>query len=245
MRLIAFGCSTVAALFAPAALAVTVAVDVGHFTAEPGATSSRGVPEFQFNLALAREIVLALKAKSFATLTIGADGEARELLGRTRAARGTDFFLSVHHDSIKARYQSEWQFDGVTRKYSDLVSGFSLFVSRRNPALQQSLACASAIGARLRAAGFHPSRYHADPELGAGRPFADEENGVHYFDNLAVARSASSAAVLLEAGVIVNRDEELMLSKEETRSRIAAAVADGLSSCLEARPPGADKGESR
>ncbi len=41
----------------------------------------------------------------------------------------------------------------------------------------------------MRASGLTPSRYHADPVLGENRPFADEANGVHYFDNLAVARS--------------------------------------------------------
>jgi len=34
--------------------------------------------------------------------------------------------------------------------------------------------------------------------------------------------------VLLEAGVIVNRDEELKVQSEDVRKRIAAAVADGL-----------------
>jgi N-acetylmuramoyl-L-alanine amidase len=38
--------------------------------------------------------------------------------------------------------------------------------------------------------------------------------------------------VLLEAGVIVNRDEELKVRSEEVRTRIAAAVADGLQRCL-------------
>jgi N-acetylmuramoyl-L-alanine amidase len=41
--------------------------------------------------------------------------------------------------------------------------------------------------------------------------------------------------VLLEAGVIVNRDEELKLESEETRKRMAAAVSLGLDRCLAAR----------
>ena len=53
-----------------------------------------------------------------------------------------------------------------------------------NPKRQKSLACASAIGAELRAAGMTPSRYHADPVIGENRPFADELNGVHFYDNL-------------------------------------------------------------
>ena len=115
---------------------------------------------------------------------------------------------------------------------ADRFSGFSLFVSRDNPKLRQSLACASSIGAQLRAAGFMPSRYHADPVTGAPRPFADEANGVHYYDNLAVARTASMPSVLVEAGVIVNREEERRMRDAQVRGRIAVAVAEGARACL-------------
>jgi len=104
--------------------------------------------------------------------------------------------------------------------------------SRKNRSLRRSLACASAIGAALRGAGFSPSLYHADPIPGENKPFADRRNGVHYYDNLIVLKTARTPAVLLEAGVIVNRDEELKVQSEEVRRRIAAAVADGLQRCL-------------
>ncbi|MFX8601124.1 hypothetical protein ABTL95_19605, partial [Acinetobacter baumannii] len=90
----------------------------------------------------------------------------------------------------------------------DRFRGFSLFVSRHNPQWPLALKCASAIGERLREAGLRASRYHADPVLGSAREFADEINGVHFFDTLAVLRHASMPALLFEAGVIVNRDEE-------------------------------------
>jgi N-acetylmuramoyl-L-alanine amidase len=98
--------------------------------------------------------------------------------------------------------------------------------------VDKSLACASAIGAKLRGAGFTPSRYHADPVLGAPRPFADEENGVHWYDNLAVGRTAAMPSVLVEAGVIVNGDEERRMRDPEVRHRIAAAIAGGAQDCL-------------
>src|SRR6185295_5520478 len=106
------------------------------------------------------------------------------------------------------------------------------FVSRENPRFAASLACASAIGAALRAKGFSPSRYHADPVLGAPREFADEQNGVHYFDHLAVARHARMPALLFEAGVIVNRDEELRMRDPAVKRAIAAALAAGIVECL-------------
>src|SRR5438552_13483064 len=88
------------------------------------------------------------------------------------------------------------------------------------------------MGEALRGAGFSPSLYHADPIPGENKPFADRRNGVHYYDNLVVLKTARAPAVLLEAGVIVNRDEELKVQSEDVRKLIAAAVAEGLERCL-------------
>jgi N-acetylmuramoyl-L-alanine amidase len=202
--------------------ALLVAVDVGHYAIEPGVISAAGIPEFQYNLALAQEVRAELEKRKLAARLIGERGDYAVLHQRTRDAQGADLFVSIHHDSVKESLLPR----------ADEFSGFSLFVSRDNPKLMQSLACASAIGARLRAAGFTPSRYHADPLTGAPRPFADEANGVHYYDNLAVARTATMPAVLVEAGVIVNREEERRMRDPLVRGRIAGAVAEGVKECL-------------
>jgi len=142
---------------------------------------------------------------------------------RTRQAAGADLLISIHHDSVRPELLPD----------ANLYSGFSLFVSRLNPHAGKSVACAAAIGAELRAAGLAPSRYHADPVLGENRPYADERNGVHYFDNLAVARSATMPALLVEAGVIVNRDDEQRLGDPAVRRQIARAIAEGAWRCLQ------------
>ena len=212
--------------------AATVAIDVGHFIEEPGATSARGRPELDFNRDLAAEIESASRSRGLKTLLIGYDGFMSQLTARTAAARNADFFLAVHHDSVQPQFLETWEFDLVERPFSDRYSGFSLFVSRKNAAVKRSLSCASAIGEALRHAGFSPSLYHADPIPGENKPFADRRNGVHYYDNLIVLKTARTPAVLLEAGVIVNREEELKVQSEEVRRRIAAAAADGLQRCL-------------
>lgn len=203
-----------------------VAADVGHFAAEPGVISASGVPEFEFNLALAFEVKTELEKLQMKVRLIGERGDYAVLHHRTRDARGADLFVSIHHDSVQEHLLPQ----------ADRFAGFSLFISRLNPKKEKSLACASAIGAQLRGAGFTPSRYHADPVLGESRPFADEANGVHYFDNLAVARTAAMASVLVEAGVIVNREEEQRMRDPEVRRRIAAAVAGGVRECLAKEP---------
>jgi N-acetylmuramoyl-L-alanine amidase len=207
-------------------VALLVAVDVGHYAAEPGVISAGGVPEFEYNFALALDVKTELEKLQLQTRLIGERGDYAVLHHRTRDAQGADLLVSIHHDSVKERLLPE----------ADRFAGFSLFISRFNPKAEKSLACASTIGAKLRAAGFTPSRYHADPVLGESRPFADEANGVHYYDNLAVARSAAMPSVLVEAGVIVNREEERRMRDPQVRRRIATAVAEGARGCLAEKP---------
>jgi N-acetylmuramoyl-L-alanine amidase len=222
-------------LCAASAAGPLVAVDVGHYEAEPGATSARGRPELEFNRELAAEIALALEARGLGVRVIGANGDMAVLSRRTAAARDAQLFISVHHDSVQPHYLEEWEHDGEPRKFSDRFAGFSLFVSRRNPEVERSLRCAAAVGGELRATGFQPSLYHAEPIPGESKPFADRGNGVHYYDNLVVLHTASQPAVLLEAGVIVNRAEELALREPATQRRIAAAVVAGVERCLRRR----------
>ena len=201
-------------------------MDVGHYNEYPGVISASSRAEFEYNLELANDVRDVLLASGHAVRMIGERGDYAELHHRTRDARGTSLFLSIHHDSVKERLLPQ----------ADGFAGFSLFISRATPELGKSLACASAIGERMRAAGFVPSRYHADPVLGEDRPFADETNGVHYYDNLAVGRTATMPSVLFEAGVIVNREEDLRMRDPAVRGAIARAIGEGVSRCL--RPSG-------
>lgn len=208
-----------------------IAIDVGHSKAEPGAISARGTAEHVFNRALAGDIAVALARENAKVFMIGERGEMERLMDRVHAAKNAHLLLSVHHDSVQEHFLLPWSVEGVARRYSDRYAGFSLFVSRKNRELAASLACASSIGATLRRAGFQPSLYHAEPILGESKPFADRPNGVHYYDNLVVLRHARTPAILFEAGVIVNRDEELELSSASRRQMMAAAVAAAVARC--------------
>jgi N-acetylmuramoyl-L-alanine amidase len=215
------------------AAAPVIALDVGHFNEKPGATSARGQTELSFNQALEPVVSDALKQHGATPIAIGLAGDMASLTARTRAAEafGAQFFLSLHHDSTQARFIQDWDWQGTQQQYSDRTSGFSLFVSRLNPHVAQSLKCASAIGAALVDAGFRPNESHGERIPGESKEWADKAHGVYYFDNLVVLKTATMPAALLESGVIVNRDEELTLAKPETRQAIAKAVADGLAAC--------------
>ena len=52
----------------------------------------------------------------------------------------------------------------------------------------------------------------------------DEEAGVYRYDHLIVLHSTRMPAVLLEAGSIINRQEELELATPERRLMVAEAV---------------------
>mgnify|MGYP000376077311 CR=1 FL=1 len=175
-----------AALALGASGAQPVAIDVGHYLAKPGATSAYGVPEFEYNQSLAAVIAARLEADGVPVRLIGFRGEMEDLYARAPQAEeaGAQFLLSIHHDSVKAELQQPWIWNGREQRYSTYASGFSLFVSRKNPRLAESLACASAIGAALRAAGLKPTAHHAEVASGIGRPWADETNGVYYYDDM-------------------------------------------------------------
>jgi N-acetylmuramoyl-L-alanine amidase len=140
---------------------------------------------------------------------------------------GAGFFLSIHHDSVKEEYQQPWTWNGREPATHEGFAGFSLFVSRLNPRLDESLACASAIGAALRRAGLPVATHHGVSSAGVERPWADEANGVYFYDNLVVLKGATIPAVLLEAGVIVNRGRGARPGRCRTRRALTAAAVAG------------------
>lgn len=214
------------------AAAAEVAVDVGHTLVDSGATSARGRTEFSFNRSLSRVLSDALEARHLRVRRINFDGHIAQLADRPVQAAGADFFVAIHHDSVQPELLREWIWQGSTQTYSDLHSGYSLFVSHDNPSLSLSLRCASAMGAVLRRRGFVPATHHVDPQTGLPRPAADAEHGVYYYDDLLVLRRTTLPAVLFEAGVIKHRDEEMALLDPRRQADMAEALATGIAACL-------------
>jgi N-acetylmuramoyl-L-alanine amidase len=217
-----------------------VVVDVGHSAEAPGALSARGVPEYEFNLSLARWIEQSLVAAGFdKTVRLISSGLARESL-RTRIARANrlsaDLFLSIHHDSVPDRFLQDWEHDGNQLHYSDRFKGHSIFVSNAHRDYRDSLAFGRLLGRQLKASGLVYTPHYTRAEMGSRRrQLVDAEAGVYRYDRLMVLRQTRMPAVLFEAASIINRDEELKAMAPERKALVAAAVTRAVVQFCDAR----------
>jgi N-acetylmuramoyl-L-alanine amidase len=215
-------------------------LDVGHTAEVPGAMSARGVPEFEFNLRLAKEIKQKLVDAGFArTALLVTAGPARQgLVKRVALANRSpaDLFLSIHHDSVPAAFKEMWEFEGKQRNFSDRFKGYSIFVSHDNAARQASLQFGGFLGTELKARDLQYTPHYTQSFMGSRqRELADAEAGVYWYDQLIVLRMTRMPAVLLEAGSIINREEELLMASPERQSLIADAVTDAVDAFCAAR----------
>jgi N-acetylmuramoyl-L-alanine amidase len=210
-----------------------IVLDVGHTAQSEGATSARNVAEFVFNLRLAQRIAEKLKAEGFAeTRLLLTEGKARPSLARRVAAANdlqASLFLSIHHDSVPDTLLENWEFEGKKSHFSDRFSGYSVFVSHDNPDFRTSLSFAELVAKEMKAQGLQYAHQYTEAVMGRYRhPLLNKETGVYSYDQLIVLKSTRMPAVLLEAGSIINRDEELKMDSPERRDIIGSAVATAV-----------------
>jgi N-acetylmuramoyl-L-alanine amidase len=205
-------------------------LDVGHTAESEGATSARNVPEFAFNLRLGQRIEQKLKAEGFAaTRLLVTEGKARPSLVRRVAAANdmnAELFLSIHHDSVPNSLLEDWEFEGKKSHFSDRFSGYSVFVSHNNADFKTSLAFAELLAKEMKALGLQYAQQYTQSIMGRYQhPLLNKETGVYSYDQLVVLRTTRMPAVLLEAGSIINRDEELKMDSSERQDIVSSAVA--------------------
>jgi len=207
-----------------------IVLDVGHTAQSEGAMSARNVPEYLYNLRLAKRIEQQLKADGFAgTRLLVTEGKARRsLVTRVAAANSLapNLFLSIHHDSVPDKFLEEWEFEGKKRYYSDRFGGYSVFVSRNNPDFPTSVAFAELVAKEMKAQGLKYAEQYSLPIMGRyQRPILNRQTGVYRYDELIVLRKTKMPAVLLESGSIINREEEIKMDSEHHRSLVSHGVA--------------------
>ena len=219
-----------------------IVVDVGHTLESDGAMSARNVPEFQFNLNLAKRVVDGLKAGGFPeTKLLVTTGKAHPSLARRVAAadalRG-NFLLSIHHDSAPDKFMEDWNFEGKPSHFSDRFSGYSVFVSHANTDYKTSLAFARLLGRQMKAQGLQYATQYTQAFMGRYQfELLDKDVGVYAHDQLIVLMHPQMPAALLEAGSIINRDEELKMASPERQVMTAKAVTTAMQEFCGVQPP--------
>jgi N-acetylmuramoyl-L-alanine amidase len=213
--------------------AFRVMLDVGHTAAVPGAMSARGVTEYSFNMQLADAIKQALVDAGFdqTVKLITAAPPYRGLFERAVRANNAhaDLFIAIHHDAVPDALAETWEFEGKKQQFSDRFSGYSIFVSNDNGDYKGSLAFGHLLGQELQKGGMHYTPHYTLPIMKRFRhDLVDTDAGVYRYDHLVVLRTTRMPAVLLEAGSIVNRQEELEMGTPERRLAIAKAVTTAV-----------------
>jgi len=217
-----------------------VVVDVGHTVEVPGAISARGVPEYAFNLDLAQDVKQALVDAGFdkTVLLITATAPPLGLFERANRANRmrADLFIAIHHDSVPDNLLETWEYEGQPQHFNDEFSGYAIFISNENADRAGSLLFGRLLGKALQARGLHYTPHYTLALMGRRRrQLVDAAAGVYRYDALVVLQQTRMPAVLLEAGSIVNRQEELELASPARRALTSAAIVAAVEDFCAAR----------
>jgi N-acetylmuramoyl-L-alanine amidase len=220
--------------------AFRVVVDVGHTLDVPGAISAHGIPEYTFNLQLAQDVQQSLVDTGFdkTVLLITDKPPPNGLVERAVRANGlpADLFITIHHDSVPDNLLETWEYEGQEQHYNDSFPGYGIFISNDNANRAGSLQFGHLLGKALQAQGLQYTPHYTLPLMGhRRRELLDADAGVYRYDELIVLRMTRMPAVLLEAGSIINRQEELELATNERRSATSAAIAAAVEEFCAAR----------
>lgn len=200
--------------------AASIILDPGHSPGNPGAISCTGEREYVYNNNLVHNIFDTLSKNKIDIILSKRPLENISLTERTKDSLHKDLFISIHHDSVQPQFIK--YIDG--KPTSNKANGYSLFISRKNKNFNESLAYAKSIGKRLRKNGLIPSKHHGEPIKGENRQLLDKELGIYAFDDLIVLKTAKCPALLLEAGVIVNPQDERLVNTEKFHRIISDSI---------------------
>lgn len=208
-----------------------IAIDIGHSKNKSGAVSARGTEEYHFNRSIAIMLLEELFQDGFdKTFIINEKGIDISLIERTYIAKKkkADLFISIHHDSVQPDYLSFWIYKEKKLYFCDLFHGYSIFYSEQNIQSKKSLFFAHLLGTALRNNSFIPSLHHAEPIKGENRKLIDPEKGIYRFDDLIVLKNTKMPAILLECGIILNRNEEILLTQQSYKRRIVLSIRQAI-----------------
>lgn len=202
----------------------TIALDIGHTPKKQGATSARGVGEYNFNKSVVVKLHKKLIRQGFSkAFIVNVQGKEISLKSRTQIAKNkrADLFISIHHDSVNKKYLKTWIHESKKKFYNDSFKGYSIFISDKD---EKSRVFANTLGQVLLAKQFYPTLHHAEKIKGENRKLLDTKKGIYEFSQLIVLKTATFPALLFECGVILNREEELLLSNTDYQDKLASTL---------------------
>lgn len=210
--------------------AQSIVIDVGHNLKQQGTISAYGDYEFNYNRLFVRDLYKTLKPKYELTV-VGFQGDVLNLEARTINTANHDLFISIHHDAVQPQHLKKWIYNGQEQIYNDDISGFGIFVSEKNPFFEKSLQCATILSNELVKQGFKPNLYHA-LDIPNERKQLYSKNAVYRYDNLVVLKTARSPAILIEVGVLTNRQEVQHIVTQEFRDKFDQSIETMINQCI-------------
>lgn len=209
----------------------SVIIDAGHTNQHPGAISLTGKYEVEYNDIIVSKLSTALNAAGFVPILTRKPNQEIKLEDRVNVASATGalVMLSIHHDSAQLVHLESVKHNGKkvyrTRKP---ISGYSIFVSKKNLQFDRSLIFAKLLGEELLKLGRKPTLHHAEPIPGEGRTLLDVHLGIYQYDDLMILKNNILPAVLLEIGVIVDRNDEAYVTKRKNQEAIINATLTAI-----------------
>ncbi|MEM6532182.1 MAG: N-acetylmuramoyl-L-alanine amidase [Myxococcota bacterium] len=199
-----------------------VMLDPGHGPEKQGGVSARGMPEFEFNDALAADTERALRRHQRLRVSLTrTPGEDLGLAARVALInkKAPDLLVSLHHDSTSPRRRKQTEVDGQTVSSCTEHRGFSVYLDTVRDTGPSSYHLARRVSDRYLAAGLPVGRYFFWGQL---------ERGIYNGDMLYLLRRVRVPAVLIESGFICNHEEERRLGDKNYRQRLATLIADAI-----------------
>jgi N-acetylmuramoyl-L-alanine amidase len=182
-----------------------VAIDSGHSSKKWGAKSYSGINEHVFNMNIAEKLNQCFSDNEILSFIID---PYLSLQDRAKyASEHADILVSIHHDSVS---WYDWY-----RKNS--IKGFSVFVSSKNSHYRESRFLAVTIAVDLGLDGFKYNHYYQKKKEVI-------RDGVYNYPNLVLLKTSTIPSVLLECGVIVNKNEEKNLRNNEYQDKIVKSL---------------------
>ena len=203
-------------------------IDPGHDRQSPSVKGCRsGIPEYVFNDHLAGMLRDMLQPGVDISVMLTREAEdCVSLRGRARMTQDFDLMVSIHHDSAQDRYLRPVMCGGKEKQCIVGPEGFCVYVSRQNPYPEASLLFARLISGFMVGKGLTPSTHHGEDIPGERHIMIAP--GVYYYDNLIVLKEGRCPAVLLEAAVLTNYEDEVKASSSEFQQKVTEALREAV-----------------